>query len=214
MLLLAPSPPLLFMGEEFGADTPFLFFCDFHGELAAAVTEGRRNEFARFERFSSPATRASIPDPNAEITFTSSKLDWNELNEPTHQSWLTFYRDLLTLRRNTIVPHLHNLSGRSGSFTVGQSNSLAVDWKLDNKVTLRLIANLSSNSVTPPASPAGRLIYSTAEDITDKLESDSSAGVPPAPSQLYMTRPTAGETPALPKQGNLPPWSVAWFLHP
>jgi maltooligosyltrehalose trehalohydrolase len=185
ILLLAPSPPLLFMGEEFGADTPFLFFCDFDGELAAAVTEGRRNEFARFERFSSPVTRTSIPDPNAETTFTSSKLDWNELNEPTHQSWLTFYHDLLTLRRNTIVPHLRNLSGRSAAFTVGQSNSLAVDWKLDNKVTLRLITNLGRNSVMPPATQVGRLIYSTVENITEKLDS-----------------------------GTMPPWAVAWFLHP
>src|SRR6266550_7034457 len=87
ILLLAPSPPLLLMGEEFGASTPFLFFCDFDGELATAVTEGRRNEFARFKKFSSPAKRASIPDPNAETTFTSSKLDWRSLNEPTHHSW-------------------------------------------------------------------------------------------------------------------------------
>ena len=59
ILLLAPSPPLLFMGEEFGAETPFLFFCDFEKDLAAAVTEGRRNEFARFARFNDPAeTRA------------------------------------------------------------------------------------------------------------------------------------------------------------
>jgi 1,4-alpha-glucan branching enzyme len=211
ILLLAPSPPLLFMGEEFGADTPFLFFCDFEGELATAVTEGRRSEFARFERFSSPASRASIPDPNADTTFTSSKLDWNELDDPNHQSWLSFYRDLLARRRNTIVPYLRNLSGRSATFTVGQSNSLAVNWKLDNKVTLRLIANLGPNSVTPPAAPVGRLIYSTVEGMT---ENKSSAGVPPALAQLNITRPTAGGIPALPKQRQLPPWSVAWFLHP
>ena len=185
ILLLAPSPPLLFMGEEFGADTPFLFFCDFDGELATAVTEGRRNEFARFERFSSPDARASIPDPNAETTFASSKLDWKTLDEPTHQSWLSFYRDLLALRRNTIIPHLQNLSGGSASFTVGQNNSLALDWKLANKVTLRLIAALSPNSVTPPAAPSGRLIYSTVGGMTEKLDI-----------------------------GKMPPWSVAWFLHP
>src|SRR2546430_1710050 len=184
ILLLAPSPPLLFMGEEFGADTSFLFFCDFDGELAAAVTDGRRNEFARFERFSSPNTRASLPDPNAETTFTRSKLDWRSLDEPTHQFWLTFYHDLLTLRRDTIVPHLRNLSGRSGSFTLGESNSLAVDWKLAGEVTLRLIANLSPDSVTPPAAPTRRLIYSTIEGMTEKLDT-----------------------------GKMPPWSVAWFLH-
>ena len=185
ILLLAPSPPLLFMGEEFGADTPFLFFCDFDGDLATAVTEGRRSEFARFEKFSSPAARASIPDPNAETTFTSSKVDWRSLDVPTHQSWLSFDRDLLALRRNTIVPHLQNLSGRSATFTVGQSNNLAVDWKLANKVTLRLIANLGPNPAAPPVAPVGRLIYSTAQGLTEKLET-----------------------------GQMPPWSVAWFLHP
>src|SRR5256886_2080878 len=185
ILLLAPSPPLLFMGEESGADTPFLFFCDFDGDLATAVTEGRRSEFARFERFSSPAARASIPDPNAETTFTSSKLDWRSLDVPTHQFWLTFYHDLLTLRRDTIVPHLRNLSGRSGSFTLGESNSLAVDWKLAGEVTLRLIANLTPDSVTPPPAPTGRLIYSTIEGMTEKLDT-----------------------------GKMPPWSVVWFLHP
>jgi maltooligosyltrehalose trehalohydrolase len=185
ILLLAPAPPLLLMGEEFGASTPFLFFCDFDGELATAVTEGRRNEFARFKKFSSPSKRASIPDPNAETTFTSSKLDWISLNEPTHHSWLSFYRDLLALRRNTIVPQLRNLSGRSASFALGESNSLAVDWKLADEVTLRLIANLSPNPVTPPAAAVGRLIYSTREDIAEKLDT-----------------------------GKMPPWSVAWFLHP
>jgi maltooligosyltrehalose trehalohydrolase len=185
ILLLAPSPPLLFMGEEFGADTPFLFFCDFEGDLAKAVTEGRRSEFARFKKFSSPASRASIPDPNAESSFTSSKLDWRSLDEPTHQSWHTFYHDLLALRRDAIVPHLQNLRGRSGTFTVGQSNSLAVDWKLGNEVTLRLITNLSSDPVTPPAPSSGRLIYSTVDGMTERLET-----------------------------GKMPPWSVAWFLHP
>ena len=64
VMLLSPEPPLLFMGEEFGAQTPFLFFCDFGPELAAAVTEGRRSEFARFERFSDPSAREKIPDPS------------------------------------------------------------------------------------------------------------------------------------------------------
>jgi maltooligosyltrehalose trehalohydrolase len=184
ILLLAPSPPLLFMGEEFAADTPFLFFCDFEGDLAAAVTNGRRNEFARFQKFSSPATRDSIPDPNAETTFTGSKLDWKSLADPSHRSWLRFYRDLLALRRGTIIPQLRNLTGGSASFTLGENNSLAVDWKLTGEVTLRLITNLSPKLVKPPSPPVGRMIYSTVQDMTEKL---------------------AG--------GEMPPWSVAWFLH-
>src|SRR6185437_7155982 len=72
--LLAPSPPLLFMGEEVGATTPFLFFCDFAGDLANAVREGRRREFARFPAFASPDARERIPDPLLRETFTRSNI--------------------------------------------------------------------------------------------------------------------------------------------
>src|SRR5690606_21828474 len=65
LLLLCPQIPLLFMGEEWGTRTPFLFFTDFHDELAAAVREGRRNEFSALPAFADPQLRATIPDPNA-----------------------------------------------------------------------------------------------------------------------------------------------------
>ncbi len=64
---------MLFMGEEFGASAPFLFFCDFGPELAAAVTNGRRAEFGRFERFRDPAAQDAIPDPNDPATFERSQ---------------------------------------------------------------------------------------------------------------------------------------------
>ena len=77
-LLLSPHVPLMFMGEEWAATAPFLYFCDFGPELAQAVTDGRRREFGRFEGFTSAEARARIPDPNAESTFTASRLDWAE----------------------------------------------------------------------------------------------------------------------------------------
>ncbi len=67
--LLAPQIPMLFMGEEWGATSPFLFFCDFSGELAEAVRKGRREEFSRFPEFADPERVAKIPDPCAESTF-------------------------------------------------------------------------------------------------------------------------------------------------
>jgi len=69
MLLLAPAPPLLFMGQEMAADDPFLFFCDFGADLADAVTQGRRREFARFAQFADDAAQRSIPDPNDPTTL-------------------------------------------------------------------------------------------------------------------------------------------------
>ena len=72
--LLAPMPPMLFMGEEWGARTPFPFFCDFDGELAEAIRKGRRNEFAEaYETFGD-----DVPDPLAASTFKTAKLDWEE----------------------------------------------------------------------------------------------------------------------------------------
>src|SRR3546814_5124634 len=80
ILLLAPQIPLLFMGEEWGARQPFLFFTDFHDELADAVREGRRREFARFPAFADPEARSRIPDPNDIGAFRESALDWTAPN--------------------------------------------------------------------------------------------------------------------------------------
>ena len=90
-VLLAPPLPMLFMGEEYAASTPFQYFCDFDGDLAQAVTEGRRAEFGRFARFADPAVRDRIPDPNAESTFQRSKLDWAEREREPHAGWLALY---------------------------------------------------------------------------------------------------------------------------
>src|SRR5207248_5487922 len=104
ILLLAPSPPLIFMGEEFAAATPFLFFCDFEPKLAAAVTQGRREEFRSFAAFADADAAEQIPDPSAASTFTRSKLDWRSLGALPHNHWLSLYRELLHLRQHAIVP--------------------------------------------------------------------------------------------------------------
>ena len=72
--LLAPMPPMLFMGEEWGATQPFPFFCDFGGELAHAVRRGRKAEFAAaYSKFGAEG----IPDPLTQETFRSAVLDWS-----------------------------------------------------------------------------------------------------------------------------------------
>ena len=112
LLLLAPQVPLLFMGEEWGAREPFLFFCDFHDELADAVREGRRREFAHFPEFANAAARARIPDPNAEATFAASRLDWSKLEAQDHGEWLEGVATLLKVRQEQIVPRLGAGPGR------------------------------------------------------------------------------------------------------
>lgn len=100
LLLACPQTPLLFMGQEWAADSPFQYFTDLEGELGRRVTEGRREEFKRFREFRDPNARRSLPDPQAESTFLRSKLDWNEIQQEPHASFLRLYRAMLALRRS------------------------------------------------------------------------------------------------------------------
>jgi maltooligosyltrehalose trehalohydrolase len=100
LLLVLPESPLLFMGQEWAASTPFRYFTDHHEELGRAVTAGRRREFRRFARFADPASAARIPDPQAEETFTTSRLHWDELEREPHAGMLRLHRRLLALRRD------------------------------------------------------------------------------------------------------------------
>lgn len=95
LLLTAPFVPLLFQGEEWGASTPFPFFCDHtDAKLAAAVRRGRRQEFAAFGW-----APDEVPDPGDPATFASAKLDRTEQDLPEHRQTLDWYRELLRLRR-------------------------------------------------------------------------------------------------------------------
>jgi maltooligosyltrehalose trehalohydrolase len=182
ILLLAPSPPLLFMGEEFGATTPFLFFCDFKGDLASAVTTGRRNEFARFAKFSSAEKRNQIPDPNAAETYLQSKLDWQSLSCECHARWLQLYRQLLSIRQRMIVPQLREASRVHGEFCEVQNRGVSVDWVFSNESRLQLRANLGSDWLTMRES-AGEQFYASSPEAANALD-----------------------------QNRLPPWSVVWSL--
>jgi maltooligosyltrehalose trehalohydrolase len=99
LLLCAPETPLLFMGQEWAASTPFLYFTDHPEALGRIVTAGRRKEFKEFEQFRNPALRDRIPDPQADSTFESSRLRWAERSREPHASVLRLCGALLTLRR-------------------------------------------------------------------------------------------------------------------
>jgi len=101
LLLFAPETPLLFMGQEFAASTPFLFFTDFDDELGAFITAGRRGEFAGFPAFADEAMRGFIPDPQAKATFLASKLNVRE--RQTNRETLALYFELIAIRRNDSV---------------------------------------------------------------------------------------------------------------
>ncbi|AZF16374.1 malto-oligosyltrehalose trehalohydrolase [Pseudomonas sp. R3-18-08] len=145
LLLLSPMIPLMFMGDEVNAAQPFLFFTDHHGELAQAVREGRRNEFADFAAFHDPEQRERIPDPNAVTTFLQSK---PSLVENEHAQ---LYRHLLGLRHQYVVPHL------PGSVAMGAQvladSAVTARWRLGDGSVLQIDLNLSAEPIDQPASP-------------------------------------------------------------
>ena len=101
LLAFLPQTPLLFMGQEWAATSPFLYFSDHEGELGRAVSEGRRKEFSHFSAFR--AGVEAIPDPQAESTFLRSKLDWSERLSGEHRDTFDLYRRALELRRSDPV---------------------------------------------------------------------------------------------------------------
>jgi maltooligosyltrehalose trehalohydrolase len=114
VLLASPEPPLLFMGQEWAASAPFLYFTDHHPELGRQVTAGRREEFRHFSAFAGARAREEIPDPQAESTFLASKLDWSEREEERHAAVLRLHQELLALR-----------AGEPAMATAGREDSAA-----------------------------------------------------------------------------------------
>jgi malto-oligosyltrehalose trehalohydrolase len=163
--LLAPAPPMLFMGEEFNASAPFLYFCDFGPDLAAAVRQGRREEFARFDRFADVQARETIPDPNDPATFRRSKLDWDEARAPNE--WLELYRHCLLARHQHIMPRLAQ-QPPSGAFTVDDERVLAVDWTLGDGAGLHLRANFSVEPSARMQRPQGMTLYESEAHVPDE----------------------------------------------
>lgn len=101
LLLGVPETPLLFMGQEWAASTPFRFFTEHNPQLGKAVTEGRRREFGHFRAFADPAVQATIPDPQAFETFASSRLNWEERTHEPHLGVWKLYQELLTWRQSS-----------------------------------------------------------------------------------------------------------------
>ncbi len=144
LLLLGPQIPLLFVGDETGSEAPFLFFTDFHDELADAVREGRRKEFAKFAAFADPEARKAIPDPNAHATYARSRPEPG----PDAESWQTLYRDLLTIRHREIVPRLRGTTSL-GAEAIG-SGAVVARWRMADDAVLTIGLNLGDDAVEFP----------------------------------------------------------------
>ena len=147
VMLLGSAVPMLFMGEEWAAAEPFDFFCDYAEPLASAVRNGRREEFAHLPEFSGEEALAKLADPNAASTRDACVLDWSAPGRAPHAAWLEFYRTLIELRREKVVPLLPRIGGGAGRYeTVGETG-VAVQWALDDGRVLSLAANFADEPV-------------------------------------------------------------------
>jgi maltooligosyltrehalose trehalohydrolase len=139
--LLAPITPMLFMGEEWGSKVPFPFFCDFHGNLADAVRQGRRKEYDwAYAKFGD-----EVPDPLDAATFQSAVLDWDARNQPAGKRRLALVRELLAIRQREITPRLAGAA--FGDAQTADNGLLTASWRIGDGAMLRLTANLSVNEM-------------------------------------------------------------------
>jgi malto-oligosyltrehalose trehalohydrolase len=144
LTLLAPSVPMIFMGDEFLTDAPFLFFADFTGDLAEAVRKGRAEEFAQFEAFG-----GEVPDPISPETFAASKIGRPLRKEQLEH--VRFIGDLLALRRSHVMPLLAANAGPQVE-VVREGATIDATWNF-GKARLALRARLGEGSFAPHDDP-------------------------------------------------------------
>jgi len=156
LLLLSPQIPMLFMEEEHGSIQPFLFFTDYHDELADAVREGRRKEFATFSAFADEQRRAQIPDPNHERTFESSSPEKGQA-AADHRDWRHFYQSALEVRFRLLVPRLKGAKSLGAQVT--SKKSLVARWQLGDGSIYTIALNLGEQLVSMSEQPMGEVAF-------------------------------------------------------
>jgi maltooligosyltrehalose trehalohydrolase len=184
LLLLCPQIPMLFMGEEWGATAPFLFFTGFRDpELAKAVREGRRKEFAHFAAFQDEAARERIPDPNDPATFERSRPDFAEAGRPPHDAILAHHKALLAIRRAEIIPRLQGAMAQ-GAEAVGEAAVLA-RWRMGDGAVLTIATNFGAGPAQVMAQGA-RILFESASGAAASL----AAGTLPPHTTIALLDPT------------------------
>ncbi|OKA20837.1 malto-oligosyltrehalose trehalohydrolase [Pseudomonas versuta] len=167
LLLLSPMIPLLFMGEESAAPEPFLFFTDYTGELAQAVTEGRRKEFADFSSFNSQNPGPGIPDPNVRSTFVHARPSLARADDGQRNNMLALYQQLLRIRHQSIIPRLADAQSL-GAHTLA-AGAVAARWLMGDNSVLHIALNLSPRPVSHTAAPDTELLFQSQPDVATQL---------------------------------------------
>ncbi|MHB1063984.1 MAG: malto-oligosyltrehalose trehalohydrolase [Georgenia sp.] len=157
LVLLGPYTPMLFMGEEWGARTPFQYFTDHaEPELAEAIRRGRQEEFGTHGWAELYGGDVVVPDPQAPETVAASRLDWSEPDAPRHARLLAFYRDLIALRR--AEPDLSSGDRAATSVDVAADGT----WLVLHRGSLAVVVNLSDQAAQVPLPGPGEILLAWA----------------------------------------------------
>jgi len=172
VLLLSPQIPLLFMGEEYGESRPFLFFTDFAGELAEAVREGRRREFAAFRTFAtaSDIDWAKLPDPNQPATLAACRLDWPRADTPEGRRRMALIRRLLAIRHAEVAPRLPGMTSMQSLARRAGPLAFDIGWLGGGGEMLRLVANFGTGpAATESPPPSASVLYESDPGAAEAL---------------------------------------------
>ena len=157
LLLFLPMTPVLFMGQEWAASTPFQYFTDHAPALGAQVAAGRREEFKAFRAFADPAARAAIPDPQDPATHARSTLAWAERERPPHGRVLALYQALLALRRtDPVLVH-----GRREQLSAHADEDLLIVRRWHAGAARTLLWNLSAHDRAVAVAPVARVLVAS-----------------------------------------------------
>lgn len=186
VLLLGPQTPLLFMGQEFSASAPFLFFADHEEPLRGQVWQGRRDFLSQFPGAASADGVAALPDPAAESTFLRSRIDWRECREDSPA--LRLHRDLLALRRDDPVISAQGRHGLDGA--VLGDDAFVLRWFHGSRADRLLVVNMGLDLrdrampeplLAPPAQRRWEMIWSS-----ESVCYGGSGATDPHPAQGWM----------------------------
>lgn len=148
LMLLSPSTPLLFQGQEFAATSPFYYFADHDEELANLVYKGRKDYFKQFSCIATPEIQALLPFPAAPETFEKSKI--NFLERTLHHQTYNLHRDLLKIRKNDGVINFPKMHGVDGA-VLNQDAFLIRFFGDEHEDTRLLIINFGRDFTLSPA---------------------------------------------------------------
>jgi 1,4-alpha-glucan branching enzyme/maltooligosyltrehalose trehalohydrolase len=198
IVLLSPTIPMLFMGEEWGSTKPFLYVADWQGELREAVREGRRREFAHFPRYAQAAEAGTLPDPCSAESLARCTLHDDDGEGAEARAWNGLFRQLLALRREHLVPRLASLAPNDRHAAAITGTVLEVRWRFDDDAA-------SGAGAAGDRTPSSGGILLLQANLGD--EAASATPAPTGALPLFAT----GQT----DEGNtLGPWSGRWHWLP